>query len=382
MTYARLAGTALILTTAAAPALAQVAVLDSANSSANPNGLVISPVDDTLVQASFNTDEQVASLTSTLRVSAPFDWKGAGLLTVTAQTPLAQGQTFVNTATLDGLTKSTAVSFTLSYFTGGLDVDTNTLMNVPANNSACWDLVEKAGRKPLPAGQRDKTCAGADVDDAVKTLTSDIEKATVAQKDATAERKILDEVSKGQGALKKAITPRPADTWQISLNGKVGYDEHDYFDAVTLQKATADRTPWQIGGSLGYIWPSGTTSLHLSANYQEAFLDGGDGETQTKCLPDLTCASGFIGAPVLKDKALISADFRWMVGRIEGVKIPFGIAPKITYDAIADSEAVQFPVYFVSDSDGKLSGGIRYDWTSTTHVSTVGIFVSTAFSLF
>ena len=108
------------------------------------------------------------------------------------------------------------------------------------------------------------------------------------------------------------------------------------------------------------------------------------GTTQTKCVagvpPTITCATGFFGAPKEKTKALIGVDFR-LIGEAPLLGIPIGIDPGFTYDAVAGSEAVQIPIYLFTDSSKNLSGGIRYDWTSTKHVSVVGVFASAALDI-
>jgi hypothetical protein len=58
-----------------------------------------------------------------------------------------------------------------------------------------------------------------------------------------------------------------------------------------------------------------------------------------------------------------------------------GIAPIVTYDAVAGSYAVDFPVYLVSDGKNGLTGGVRFDWTSIKHVAVFGVFVSKAFNV-
>lgn len=166
--------------------------------------------------------------------------------------------------------------------------------------------------------------------------------------------------------------------WLFSVDGSVGYDPHDYFDPATLAKLSTTTSPWQAGLSLEFSPEGNKHSFTFSAEYQQSFVDGGGDGTQTRCLSDLTCVTGFVGAPVRQDNALLSLAWRYGV---DDTAIPFGIAPVLTYDPIQDAEAVSVPLYFATDDDGKLTGGVRYDWNSVTHVSTVGVFVSTAFSV-
>lgn len=166
--------------------------------------------------------------------------------------------------------------------------------------------------------------------------------------------------------------------WVATLDGKVGSQDHDYFDPTTLLQHTATTTPWQVGGSFAGLFGDGHASFSLSFDYQEYFQDGDTGEERSQCLTVDNCVTGFIGAPVLKHQGLLSGDLRW-VGEIN--HHPIAAELKVTYDPIQDTEAVQVPIYYNTDDQGKLTGGLRLNWNSTDHVVTIGVFASTAFNL-
>ena len=175
----------------------------------------------------------------------------------------------------------------------------------------------------------------------------------------------------------------PAASWVVTFDGKVGSQDHQYFDPTTLLQHTSHTTSWQAGGSAGTIFDSGHASFNVSFDYQEFYQDGDTGESRTQCLTPDNCVTGFIGAPLLMHSGLLSGDLRWIgkVGFDKTKQYPLGAEIKVTYDPIRDAEAVQVPVYFATDDKGSLTGGVRYDWQSDSHVSTIGVFVSTAFSL-
>jgi hypothetical protein len=397
MTRLRTTAVALALGFASNPALADgtlatVApdgmVTTIATDTANPSGLILAASKPT-IQAAINTDEKIATVTGTVNLTPRVSNDAENtFLTISAQTPLAQGQSYTNTVTLDGLTKSTALSFKLTHAWGGyVKLSGDVLLNSRAYQAACAkiyaltesELPDNFKLQPMP-----KLCSDDAIDQALQTRidweNENKDKLSPAQ--IASDRQIEQRVKSRIPALLDMDAPDPKDFTQLSLNGKVGYEQHAYYDPITLAPSTTNKTPWQVGVSLGYIPKSADYSFNFGFNYQEAFLDSDFGKTQVKCINSgATCVNGFIGAPTLQDKALLSFDFRW-AGKLPVLNIQAGIDPGITYDAVADSEAFQFPLYLISDSDHHLTGGIRYDWTSTTHTSTVGIFVSSAFSIF
>ena len=286
-------------------------------SGASPGGQSLPVNQDWTLQAAVNSDQQTATVSAVFNLP-PLSANLASndYLTVTAQSPVLRDSTFVNIASLDGMAKSSSITFKYSGMLGAFDFD-----------SANAALLARA--------------QGKDTADAL-------------------------------------LLANNYDVWLFSLDGKVGSQKHDYIDPATLASVTSYTTSWQAGGSVGYVFDKGRMSFSLSADYQEFYQDGGDGMTSTTCLSSDNCATGFIGAPVLTHQALITSDMRW-IGSFG--KHPLGAELKVTYDPIGNTEAVELPVYLMTDDKGGLTGGVRYDWTSTNHISTVGVFVSSAFSL-
>jgi hypothetical protein len=170
--------------------------------------------------------------------------------------------------------------------------------------------------------------------------------------------------------------PKKTAIWAVTFDGKIGYERHTFYDPLTLAPSMTTKTPFQLGATMGVIFGTGNMSFNLSADYQQGYEDS---PSETKCINSgADCVTGFFGAPAFTERALITGDFRWItqIGKVE-----LGFGPILSYDAIQDEESVQVPLYLVTDKNGFLNGGIRYDWNSTDHVSTVGIFVSSAFSV-
>jgi hypothetical protein len=271
---------------------------------ASPSGQVF-PANGAAFQASATTDEKTASVSANLDFTKLFGGSGQKLLTIAGQTPVGQGTDYTNISTLDGLTKSTSLSFKFT------------------------DLLA------LPSGG--------------------------------------------------LLGPEPL--LLLSINGKVGYEQHAYYDAVTFAKTMESKTPFQFGGETTLVvGTAGNFSFNGSFNFQNSYQDSDMGMSQTKCKvtvsPAVSCVTGFIGAPTEKQKGLAEVDFRWIPEiTVFGSVIPMGFDPGFTYDAIQHAEAIQFPIYLFTDPKKNLTGGIRYDWTSTNHQSIVGIFVSAAFGV-
>ena len=365
-----------------------------ASDSSTPAGQVLSDKDSPLVQAAINTDEKIVTVSGTFRLDHPLlgeDTASAEYVMLTAQTPLAQGQNYTNTATLDGLTKATSFSFKFVHSSPSFVSGTGGARALSSRESqaACRAIQELARSNPpsndpfFEAAQpyycRDPQAAlnkRKALDDEYKAHNAG---GPEAEKQIVADALVEHDLEKKYDAWTATLEATPKPAWAVIVNGKVGYEQHMYFDPVTLAPNTANKTPWQAGIAGSYL-PEGNLSLNLGFNYQESFQDADMGTTRTKCINSgATCVNGFIGAPALRDRALLSFDLRWIP---KPFGIPIGFDPGVTYDAVADAEAFQFPVYFMTDADHNLTGGVRYDWTSATHTSTVGLFVSTAFNVF
>jgi hypothetical protein len=367
---------ALLLASVATPAFAAPTDPNGHGTGSSPSGQVYPGDGQPVLQIAANTDEQTATVSASFNVW-PTHGVGAAqrtILSVAAQTPLGQGDDFTNVATLDGLTKATSISFKFAYLDGGFNPGKTGLNfeNDPEFTRQCWTIVNAAPDKP------DDSTPGVGICDIT------VMKAAIAKQDnAVFQQELLNKANALWAAETAGLA---APIWILAANGTVGYEQHVFYDPLSLAQTNANKTPFQVGVELTHVFADGTASINLSFNYQRSFEDSNNGVTQTACkssaAPVLSCVSGFIGAPTLANKELFEIDARWIpTVKLFGTEFPVGFDPGITYDANADSEAVQFPIYLFTSDSKQLSGGIRYNWTSTNHQSVVGVFVSAAFGI-
>jgi hypothetical protein len=168
------------------------------------------------------------------------------------------------------------------------------------------------------------------------------------------------------------------------LDAKVGYKDFDFFQSSNLSKEEVRKSPWSAGVFGAYAPEQGMLSalqksLFLASfNIQEAYDDA---KTKTLCPAQsasspVECISGPIGIPTETRKRLLTLEARQYVSK----GIAFSLSA--TRDFKNKVSGVQLPIYFVGDGNGGLTGGVRLDWSSDTHQTTVGIFIGQAFQLF
>jgi hypothetical protein len=330
-----------------------------------------------------NVSLAATSDTKTASIAVSFDLsKGPGdathSLTVTAATPVGQGQDYQNVATLDGLTKSTNVGFQYNY----MHVATKThhlALNTPYYQASCKSLLDQLAL----ADPAIKPKINQDWYQPYACHAYDVE--SVVEGDHDLPAGVADRLDAAAKALDQQDVPTLTSLWMLSANGKVGYEQHSFFDGVSLAKGEADRTPFQLGLAGTYVFGGGAMSATLSYAYQKAYKDGGaSGQTRTLCPPTghpvLKCVTGYINAPTEADKDLFTVDLRY-ISPPGLFPIPFGVNPTVSYDAHSGVYGVQFPVYILANKSKSLTGGVRYDWTSDKHESVAGVFVASAFCI-
>lgn len=163
----------------------------------------------------------------------------------------------------------------------------------------------------------------------------------------------------------------------MGLAGKGGYQDFEYFDGSDLSKQTVRKSPWSAGAFVSYasIWSD--FLLLASFKAQDAYKDA---DSKTLCpgtasTGPIECISGPIGLPNLERKHLLTLEGRKYVSK----GLAFALA--LTRDFKNKVSGVQLPVYFIGDGEGGLTGGVRLDWSSDNHKTTVGVFVGQAFKL-
>jgi hypothetical protein len=316
-----------------------------------------------------NTDTKNASVTLNLNPNS--DLAAANVFSLSAQTPIAQGQDFQNVATLDGLAKSSAVGFQFSHIAVGTTEHADVITS-PAYQSQCRALIAVLaahGVKVPPRYSQPNACSASPLAGALgqaKTLDDPTRKALAKQ--------ISDLKSQADATV----------DWvrMFSANAKVGYEDHSFFDKATLAKDSVSHVTYQAGAGFTQVFHGGDMSVTGQFNYQRAYKDA---STQTVCQAaasgsGLKCVTGAIGPPGTTNKYLATVDFRhiwtWKL-----IGAPIGIDPTFTYDLHSHVYGFEVPIYVVANDSKSLTGGLRYDWTSDKHQSVVGVFVASAFCI-
>lgn len=165
------------------------------------------------------------------------------------------------------------------------------------------------------------------------------------------------------------------------LTGKVGYDQHIWYDGSSLAKSDQTRIPASAGVFFTYVAPGWNWAVTAQFKYQRAYMDG---KTKVLCPHGtgvVTCINGFIGAPKETDMQLLSLEIRdrlpipkWVGGS------SIGFAPMASYDFHTGAYAFALPIYLFGDGKS-LNGGVSVNWSSLTHNTVVGVFLTQPFSV-
>ena len=179
-----------------------------------------------------------------------------------------------------------------------------------------------------------------------------------------------------------AYTPATARyAWGITTS--VAYKKYDFLDPALGGPAKGE-SHLPVGAKLfGALFPAGGEPALLgSFEYQHKFTEA---DTAALCpggSGPQVCPTGPIGPPTRADAYLISAGVRYRHALPEGSVIAaIAMSPTITYDAHSKDVGVDVPVYLVPDSDGNLTGGLRFGWSSSKNKAVIGVFVGSKFGL-
>jgi hypothetical protein len=349
-----------------------------------PTGQIVAPDRGAMMSLSATSDTKTASIA--LDVDLPEAeagpvikdgtvTSGKNTLTITAQTPVGQDADYQNVATLDGLTKATTIGLALNHFEIKWRSQAS-VINTEDYQRRCIEIANEflaadpSQKKTLKSTFEPHGCNAGNL---LAFVTSD-DNLSASRKAA-----FTDTIE----ALRVSGAPKIESMRLFSVNGKVGYESHDYYDGTTLAKQSDNKKPWQIGVAATQVFGGGRMSATVSYNHQLTYEDGGDdGQKQILCppsgSPNLVCINGYVGAPTLTKKDLITLDYRYLTAK-GPLGFPVGINPTATYDAASGVYGFQLPIYLVVDPKKALTGGLRYNWTSDEHKSVVGIFVTSAF---
>ena len=183
-------------------------------------------------------------------------------------------------------------------------------------------------------------------------------------------------------ALLGDYTPATA-RYAWGMTTSVAYKKYDFLDPALGGPAKGE-SHFPVGAKLfGALFPGGgETALLGSLEYQHKFTEA---DTSALCpggSGPQVCPTGPIGPPTHADAYLISAGVRYRHALPEGSLLSaIALSPTLTYDAHSKDVGVDVPVYLVPDSDGNLTGGLRFGWSSNKSKAVIGVFVGSKFGL-
>lgn len=202
----------------------------------------------------------------------------------------------------------------------------------------------------------------------------------------------------GVDSIRAVLGPAKADAYARATHirtffwggsARVGYDQFEYFDPITLAKEEDERTPWGVSAFFAFTPLNDPLLVTFTGAYQEAWKDA---DTQVLCpggVPPVVCVNGPIGGPVDDHRSLASIEVRRGF-RVDGVPgfDRWAISAQVTYDFNSDVTGVDVPVYLFQappsdDDNGRrpgLTGGLRVGWRDDTDDISLGLFIGAAFS--
>lgn len=176
---------------------------------------------------------------------------------------------------------------------------------------------------------------------------------------------------------------RPADARQFGFEVSVGRNRFEFLDPATLAEDSERHLQWSARGFYTQYLRGSPTAVTFSAGYERTY-EAADEETFCPANPNnvpIRCITARGAAPELNESFLLSAGIRHQFTRA-GRVLNLAIAPQVTYDVIDDVFGVDVPVYFLPNSDGGLTGGVRFGYRSDRENEfSVGVFIGAAFNI-
>jgi len=159
---------------------------------------------------------------------------------------------------------------------------------------------------------------------------------------------------------------------------KAGYQKFDYFDATSLAKSHASRSPASASIFFGSTTSGRGNVLVLGKfEYQDSYKDADSKVLCPAGTPPTACVSGPIGTPKNTKKRIWSLEGRYTSANYE-------LSPVLSYDGASKVKGLEVPVYFIGgppDGDKPIpfNAGVSFGWRSDSHGS-VSLFVGSPFS--
>jgi hypothetical protein len=176
---------------------------------------------------------------------------------------------------------------------------------------------------------------------------------------------------------------RPRGSYEYGFEASIGRNGFSFVDPVTLAEGKDSQVQWSARAYYTRYSISSPTAFTVSAEYQRAYKAA---EEAVFCPANpnnivIRCTTAHAGPPTLNESLLLSAGIRHRFSD-RGFLAHMAAAPLVTYDVLNDVLGVDVPVYFIPNSDGGLTGGVRFGYRSDQDRHfTVGVFIGAAFSI-
>lgn len=166
------------------------------------------------------------------------------------------------------------------------------------------------------------------------------------------------------------------------VRGRVGRTGFTFLDPGSGAETDSSRTPWMIGGFVGFSHLPWHNSFSIGFRHQRRFKEA---STAAVCpgTPGVTiCPVGPVGPPTERIQNVLSGEFRQRVGR------HFAFSIEGSYDFESNVFQLDIPAYFISNGNLGLNAGLRARYVHDPDPDDLnegwvfGIFVSKSFSLF
>jgi hypothetical protein len=159
------------------------------------------------------------------------------------------------------------------------------------------------------------------------------------------------------------------------FDASVGQEDYKYLDRALFDTPEVNKTSWEGGAYIGLVNWTATFSARLRGVYGRTWKLPEDGEACETVgdPPTGQCLTGPDGPPEKVDAGLVSLEARHLF-KLDDTRT-IALAPQITYNTEDDVVGVEVPVYLAPDKDGKLTGGLKFAWTSKDNEFGIGVFV-------
>jgi hypothetical protein len=163
----------------------------------------------------------------------------------------------------------------------------------------------------------------------------------------------------------------------FSARARVAHNEFRWLDRTTLAPGEEKHTDYSLGAMVGLFNPSiGFLAAHFD---QQEFYQAG--RATQLCRPlgatgGSTCSNVVLSAPAKASPGVVRLEWRKFLGRGN-----IAINPVFSRDLEDKVSSIQVPIYFLSDANGGLNGGVSFGWRSDQDTFLASVFVGPSLKL-